>query len=73
MDILNDLLTFEKIQAGIMEVHKNDVNVMAFVQDCCGIFKAQARAKDIALHVLFSDAGVAGSLGIVLDSLTVRG
>ena len=64
VDILNDLLTFEKIQSGIMEVHKNDVNVMAFVQDCCGIFKAQARAKDITMHVLFSDVAVVGSSDI---------
>jgi signal transduction histidine kinase len=44
VDILNDLLTFEKIQAGIMEIHKGDVNIMSFVHSCCGIFNSQVRA-----------------------------
>ena len=51
VDILNDLLTFEKMEAGLMDLHKSDVNVFSFIESCVGIFYSPARNKNITLEV----------------------
>ena len=69
VDILNDLLTFDKLQSGVMQIHVTDINVKSFVQDCCSIFMAQARGDNIRLSVLFADDSVAGSTPITAQDM----
>ena len=69
VDILNDLLTFDKLQSGVMQIHVTDINVKSFVQDCCSIFMSQARGDNIRLAVLFADDSVAGSTPITAQDM----
>ena len=69
VDILNDLLTFDKLKAGFMQIHVTDINVKAFIQSCCGIFMSQARGDNIRFTVLFADDSVAGSTPITAQDM----
>jgi signal transduction histidine kinase/ActR/RegA family two-component response regulator len=57
VDILNDLLCFDKMESGILEVHKLMVPVEAFVTECVEMFSAQAREGNVALSVVTGDYG----------------
>ena len=52
VDILNDLLCFDKMESGILEVHKLDVPVMSFLADSVGMFSVQAREGNVAISIL---------------------
>ena len=52
VDILNDLLCFDKMESGILEVHKLDVPVISFLADSVGMFSAQAREGHVAISIL---------------------
>ena len=43
VEILNDLLCFDKLESGILELHKHQVSTVSFVTDCVNMFAAQAR------------------------------
>ncbi len=43
VDILNDLLTFEKLDSGIMTLHKEVVKVLPLLLETTQIFVAQVR------------------------------
>ena len=43
VEILNDLLCFDKLESGILELHKHQVSAISFVTDCVNMFAAQAR------------------------------
>ena len=43
LDILNDLLCFDKMENGILVVHKHEVSPLTFISDCVNMFSAQAR------------------------------
>ena len=34
VEILNDLLCFDKLESGILEMHKHDVPAITFIEDC---------------------------------------
>ena len=53
---VNDLLSFEKMEAGIMTLHKSDVHVQHFVESTVDIFYATAKGKNITIKVDFSSA-----------------
>ena len=48
---VNDLLSFEKMEAGLMTLHKSDVHVQHFVESTVDIFYATARGKGITIKV----------------------
>ena len=54
LDILNDLLCFDKMESGILVVHKHEVPVLSFISDCVSMFSAQAREANVTL--LFNDS-----------------
>jgi signal transduction histidine kinase len=54
LDILNDLLCFDKLESGILELHKQDKEVLPFVADCLAMFAAQARESKIKMNVINS-------------------
>ena len=49
LDILNDLLCFDKMESGILVVHKHDVPVLSFISDCVSMFSAQAREGGVTI------------------------
>jgi signal transduction histidine kinase len=50
LDTLNDLLAFEKLESGILELHKEELNAGEFISECVKMFKAHAKANRIALE-----------------------
>ena len=51
LDILNDLLIFNKLEAGVFELHKETVPVASFITKCVSLFQNQARESQIRLVV----------------------
>jgi signal transduction histidine kinase len=54
VDILNDLLSFEKLESGILELHRQDVPAVQFISECVLIFNPQAREKGVSLDLLLT-------------------
>jgi signal transduction histidine kinase len=52
VEILNDLLCFDKLESGILELHKHEVPVVPFITDCVDMFASQAREGGVALSVI---------------------
>jgi signal transduction histidine kinase len=61
VDILNDLLTFEKLESGILELHKTEESAISFIKECVNTFAVHALAKDISLTVSSQGDGVTTS------------
>ena len=55
LDILNELLLFDKLETGALMLHKQDVSVTELVEDSVKIFTAQAREKSIELLITNND------------------
>ena len=47
VEILNDLLCFDKLESGILELHKHEVPVKSFIADCVNMFGSQAREAGV--------------------------
>ena len=60
MDILNDLLCFDKMEGGILILHKHEVPALPLITDCVGIFSAQSREADVAISVINGGGGACG-------------
>ena len=54
LDILNDLLCFNKLEAGLLEVHKEEVCPGTFVKDSVAMFNVQARDCGVILSVVLN-------------------
>ena len=52
LDILNDLLCFDKLESGILELHKQEIFVVPFITDCVALFTVQARESNIKISVI---------------------
>ena len=52
VDILNDLLCYEKLDSGILILHKEDVIILPFLNDCVSMFSVQARECGITMTAL---------------------
>ena len=52
VDILNDLLCYEKLDSGILELHKEEINVGEFLRDRVNMFCAQARECGVTLTLI---------------------
>ena len=49
VEILNDLLCFDKLESGILELHKHEVPVNSFISDCVNMFGSQAREAGVTI------------------------
>ena len=49
VEILNDLLCFDKLESGILELHKQDIAVTPFIASCVRMFASQAKEDGIAI------------------------
>jgi signal transduction histidine kinase len=52
VDILNDLLCYEKLESGILELHKENIVVDSFLKECASIFSAQARECGVTISTV---------------------
>jgi signal transduction histidine kinase/CheY-like chemotaxis protein len=52
IDILNDLLCFEKIESGILQLHRTDEPILPFMEACVNMFSAQARECGVRLELV---------------------
>ena len=59
VEILNDLLCFDKIESGILELHKHEVPVIHFISDCVNMFSSQSREAGVTI---VNTTGCTGSL-----------
>ena len=55
VEILNDLLCFDKLESGILELHKHDVAVTPFINDCVNMFVSQAREAGVSISITSED------------------
>eukprot|EP00596_Hydrurales_sp_CCMP1899_P008433 CAMPEP_0119051260 /NCGR_PEP_ID=MMETSP1177-20130426/72933_1 /TAXON_ID=2985 /ORGANISM="Ochromonas sp, Strain CCMP1899" /LENGTH=620 /DNA_ID=CAMNT_0007030401 /DNA_START=1058 /DNA_END=2920 /DNA_ORIENTATION=- len=55
VDILNDLLCFDKLESGILELHKHQVPVIPFIKDCVSMFSGQAKDAGIQCNILLNE------------------
>ena len=55
LDILNELLLFDKLETGALVLHKQSVPVSELVEDSVKIFTAQAREKNVELSITNND------------------
>jgi signal transduction histidine kinase len=68
LGILDDMVTFEKLESGILELHKQDVDVVSFLSECVGTFSAQSRAARVTLSLLKEEAGMGSGVPHPSDS-----
>jgi two-component system, sensor histidine kinase len=57
VDILNDLLCYEKLESGILELHKENIFVEPFLRDCAAMFSAQARECGVTISTVIENTG----------------
>ena len=69
VEILNDLLCFDKLESGILELHKHDVVVLPFIDDCVNMFASQAREAGVTIT---NNSHFAESQGLVSLSATSK-
>ena len=50
VDILNDLMCYDKIESGILVLHKEDVIPLPFLQECFNGFRAEAQERGVTLN-----------------------
>jgi signal transduction histidine kinase len=58
-----DLLTFDKLESGILELHPESVSALSFVDSTVGMFKSQAREKEIDLRLVLPGRPITGVCG----------
>lgn len=51
VDILNDLLCFDMLESGILELHKQEIAVLPFLYENIKLFSTQARGNGVELTV----------------------
>lgn len=56
LDLINDILDLSKVEAGKMEVIKEDVDFYEMVNDVTDLLQPQVKSKDLELNVLLNDA-----------------
>ena len=52
LDILNDLLCFDKLESGILQLHKEEISVLPFITASISLFTVQARENDISMSIV---------------------
>jgi signal transduction histidine kinase len=55
LDILNDLLCFDKLENGVLVLHRQEEPVLPFISNCVAMFSSQARECGVNLSIMNSD------------------
>ena len=53
LDILNDLLCFNKLESGLLVLHQESVHVIGFIKESIAMFNVQARDCGVTLRIIF--------------------
>ena len=61
VEILDDLLCFDKLESGILEVHKHDVSVIPFISECVDMFTSQAKEAGVKMCMVPPTAALHGA------------
>jgi len=56
LGIINDILDFNKIESGKLDIVKEDCNLRQIVENTLALFTANAKEKDINLHLSYDDS-----------------
>ena len=59
VDVLNDLLCFEKLESGILELHREHIMIERFLLDSMSMFAAQARECNVAVSLILDTGDIA--------------
>jgi signal transduction histidine kinase len=51
VDILNDLLCYEKLESGILDLHPQNISVIPFLSDTVEMFALQARDSGVTMRL----------------------
>ena len=54
VEILNDFLCFDKLESGILEIHKLEVSVIPFITNCVSMFSSQAKEAGVDISYITS-------------------
>jgi signal transduction histidine kinase len=80
VDILNDLLSYDKLGSGALELHKEEIVVESYVQSSLSMFTAQANESGASLQLLplpdnhtITENGAYKALGLNRIHLPVHG
>ena len=72
VQILDDLLCFDKLESGILEIHKHEVLVMPFMTDCVSMFASQAKEAGVTMSLVTPQRDLHGeSLTLIQEGDTV--
>eukprot|EP00607_Mallomonas_marina_P003130 CAMPEP_0182438702 /NCGR_PEP_ID=MMETSP1167-20130531/85964_1 /TAXON_ID=2988 /ORGANISM="Mallomonas Sp, Strain CCMP3275" /LENGTH=495 /DNA_ID=CAMNT_0024632193 /DNA_START=1112 /DNA_END=2599 /DNA_ORIENTATION=+ len=52
VNVLNELLTFDKLEGGTLMLERTDVNAMRLIKETVSAFQIQARSSDITLNII---------------------
>jgi two-component system, sensor histidine kinase len=63
VDILNDLLCYEKLQSGMLDLHKEHVTVDLLLRECVSMFSVQARDCGVDINLTCAGGGGEGGKG----------
>ena len=55
VDILNDLLCYEKLQSGMLDLHKEHVRVDQLLRECVSMFSVQARDCGVDISLIYAE------------------
>lgn len=55
VDILNDLLLYEKFDDGIFSLSKNEIKIADYFVDAVSVYKIQARASEVSFDIQTKD------------------
>ena len=52
VDILNDLLCYDKLESGILELHKEDISITKYLQECVAMFSLHIRECGVTIAIV---------------------
>lgn len=55
IEILNDLLCFDKLESGMLELNKHDVKILSFLTDSVNMFTSQAKELGVSLSIMLGE------------------
>ena len=70
IEILNDLLCFDKLESGMLELNKQDFKILSFLSDSVKMFTSQAKEVGVSMSIILGERHDAYATR-VLDSDTI--
>jgi signal transduction histidine kinase len=55
IEILNDLLCFDKLESGMLELNKHDFKILSFLSDSVNMFTSQAKEVGVSMSIILGE------------------